>query len=58
MSISIMSNDAPFVDMSNNAPFNFIEDGIALAHAIVDTVRDPLLVLDRDLPYAGRSRLA
>ena len=32
--------------MSNDAKFDDIEDGNTLAHAIVDTVRDPLLVLD------------
>ena len=36
-SISTMPNDALFVDMSSDAPFNAIENGITLAHAIVDT---------------------
>jgi hypothetical protein len=27
-----------------------VQDGIALANAIVDTVRDPLVVLDQNLP--------
>ena len=51
-----MPNDAPFVDMSSDAPFNAIENGITLAHAIVDTVRDPLLVLDQDLRIVAASR--
>jgi chemotaxis protein methyltransferase CheR len=56
MSISITSNDAPFVDVSSDAPFNAIENGITLAHAIFDTVRDPLLVLDQDLRIVAASR--
>ena len=51
-----MPNDAAFVDMSSDAPFNSIENGITLAHAIVDTVRDPLLVLDQDLRIVAASR--
>lgn len=51
-----MPNDAPSVDMSSDAPFNAIENGITLAHAIVDTVRDPLLVLDPDLRIVAASR--
>ena len=51
-----MPNDAPSVDMSSDAQFNAIENGIALAHAIVDTVRDPLLVLDPDLRIVAASR--
>ncbi len=47
MLTSTLSKDAPFVD---------IEDGIALAHAIVDTVRDPLVVLDHDLRVIAASR--
>jgi len=47
MLTSAMSKDAPFVD---------IPDGITLAHAIVDTVRDPLLVLDQDLRIIAASR--
>jgi two-component sensor histidine kinase len=37
-------------------PFVDDQDGIALAHAIVDTVRDPLLVLDHDLRVLTASR--
>jgi chemotaxis protein methyltransferase CheR len=33
-----------------------VQDGIALANAIVDTVRDPLLVLDHDLRVIAASR--
>ena len=33
-----------------------IEDKVALAQAIVDTVREPLLVLDQDLRVVGASR--
>ncbi len=33
-----------------------IEDGITLANAIVDTVRDPLVVLDHDLRVIAASR--
>jgi len=44
------------VDMSSDAPFNAIENGITVAHAIVDTVRDPLLVLDPDLRIVAASR--
>ena len=47
MLTSTLSQDAPFVD---------IPDGITLAHAIVDTVRDPLLVLDQDLRIVAASR--
>jgi two-component sensor histidine kinase len=36
--------------------FADIEDGRALAQAIVDTVREPLLVLDKDLRVVGASR--
>src|SRR5271166_1434990 len=35
--------------LPNNQPFLHVEDGRALAQAIVDTVREPLLVLDQDL---------
>ena len=56
MSTSTMPNDAPFVDVSSDAPFNAIENGITLAHAIFDTVRDPLLVLDQDLRIVAASR--
>ena len=37
-------------------PFNDIEDARALAQAIVDTVREPLLVLDGDLRVLAVSR--
>ena len=36
-------------------PFKDIEDARALAQAIVDTVREPLLVLDGDLRVLARS---
>jgi len=43
---------------SKNAPFIDIPVGIALAlsHAIIDTVRDPLLVLDQDQRITAASR--
>ena len=49
MLASPLSKDAPFVD---------IPEGIALAlsHAIIDTVRDPLLVLDQDQRIVAASR--
>jgi PAS domain S-box-containing protein len=47
MPASTLSKDTPFVD---------IPDGITLAHAIVDTVRDPLLVLDNNLRVMAASR--
>ena len=37
-------------------PFDDIEHGRALAQAIVDTVREPLLVLDADLRVVAASR--
>ncbi|MET1025571.1 MAG: histidine kinase dimerization/phosphoacceptor domain -containing protein [Dongiaceae bacterium] len=37
-------------------PFNQIEDARSLAQAIVDTVREPLLVLDRHLRVVAASR--
>jgi two-component sensor histidine kinase len=37
-------------------PFGDVEDGHSLAAAIVDTVREPLLVLDRDLRVVAASR--
>ena len=42
--------------LSKDTPYVGIEDGIALAHAIVDTVRDPLVVLDHDLRVIAASR--
>jgi PAS domain S-box-containing protein len=47
MLTSTLSKDAPFVDA---------HDGITLAHAIVDTVRDPLVVLDHQLRVIAASR--
>jgi len=38
------------------APFDNLQDGITLAHAIVDTVRDPLLVLNHNLHIIAASR--
>src|SRR5436190_11533452 len=37
-------------------PFNDFEDSRALAQAIVDTIREPLLVLDKDLRVVAASR--
>ena len=42
--------------LSKDTPYVGIEDGITLAHAIVDTVRDPLVVLDHDLRVIAASR--
>jgi PAS domain S-box-containing protein len=42
--------------LSKESPFGDIQDGITLAHAIVDTVRDPLMVLDHDLRVGAASR--
>ena len=47
MSTSIAPKDVPFAA---------VPDAAALAHAIVDTVRDPLLVLDHDLRIVAASR--
>jgi len=47
MLTSAPSKEMPFVD---------IQDGITLAQAIVDTVRDPLLVLDHDFRVISASR--
>ena len=47
MLTSTLSKQAPFVD---------VEHGITLANAIVDTVRDPLVVLDHDLRVIAASR--
>lgn len=47
MLTSTLSKESPFVD---------VQDGITLAHAIVDTVRDPLVVLDHDLRVVAASR--
>jgi len=42
--------------MINPDPFNDFEDSRALAQAIVDTIREPLLVLDKDLRVVAASR--
>jgi two-component sensor histidine kinase len=42
--------------LSKGAPLVGIQDGITLANAIVDTVRDPLVVLDHDLRVVAASR--
>jgi PAS domain S-box-containing protein len=47
MLISTLSNETPFVD---------IQDGITLAQAIVDTIRDPLVVLDHNFRVIAASR--
>jgi chemotaxis protein methyltransferase CheR len=41
---------------SNTAPFDDMQNGITLAHAIVDTIRNPLLVLDQDFRVVAASR--
>ena len=44
--------------MSFRTQFSEVEDACALAQAMVDTVREPLVVLDKDLRVvapAGRS---
>jgi chemotaxis protein methyltransferase CheR len=40
----------------NSQPLAGVDDGRALAQAIVDTIREPLLVLDRDLRVVAASR--
>jgi PAS domain S-box-containing protein len=42
--------------LSKEAPFVAVQDGITLANAIVDSVRDPLVVLDHDLRVIAASR--
>jgi PAS domain S-box-containing protein len=42
--------------LPKNQPFAAIEDGRALAQAIVDTIREPLLVLDKDLRVVTANR--
>jgi two-component sensor histidine kinase len=42
--------------MDEDGPFVETEDGRTLAQAIVDTIREPLLVLDRDLRVVTASR--
>jgi two-component sensor histidine kinase len=44
------------LDLPDSQPFTDIEDGRALAQAIVDTIREPLLVLDQDLRVVLASR--
>src|SRR5580698_2181830 len=40
----------------NPNPFSSVEDGRLLAQAIVDTIREPLLVLDKELRVVAASR--
>ena len=47
MLTSTLSKESPFVDL---------KDSITLAQAVVDTVRDPLVVLDNDLRVVAASR--
>ena len=42
--------------MDRTIPFALVADGRALAQAIVDTIREPLLVLDEDLCVVAASR--
>jgi hypothetical protein len=42
--------------MLDSQPFLENKEAAALAHAIVDTVREPLLVLDKDLSVLAASR--
>lgn len=42
--------------LPNRAPFRDIDDGHALAQAILDTIREPLLVLDQDLRVVTANR--
>lgn len=42
--------------MAHGKPFAGVDDGQALAQAIVDTIREPLLVLDKDLRVVAASR--
>ena len=42
--------------MSDIGQFSAFEDGRGLAQAIVNTVREPLLVLDKDLRVVAASR--
>ena len=49
MLTSTLSKDAPFVDIP-------VGIALALSHAIIDTVRDPLLVLDPDHRITAASR--
>ena len=49
MFASTLSKDAPFIDIP-------VGIALALSHAIIDTVRDPLLVLDQDQRITAASR--
>ncbi len=49
MLTATMSKEAPFIDISDKI-------ALPLAHAIIDTVRDPLLVLDENLRIVAASR--
>jgi chemotaxis protein methyltransferase CheR len=42
--------------MSDQPPFSGLDDSHTLAQAIVDTIREPLLVLDKDLRVVAASR--
>lgn len=42
--------------MADHSPLSAINDGHTLAEAIVETVREPLIVLDRDLRVVAASR--
>jgi chemotaxis protein methyltransferase CheR len=42
--------------LSTSLPFMDIDDGPALAQAIVETIREPLLVLDKDLRVVAANR--
>ena len=42
--------------LPDRSPFVDVDDGRALAQAIVDTIREPLLVLDEDLRVVAASR--
>ncbi len=53
MLTSFQSKATTFEDI---APVGAIQDGITLAQAIVDTVRDPLVVLDHNLRVIAASR--
>jgi len=46
----------PSSTLAKDVPIIKVPDGGVLAHAIVDTVRDPLLVLDENLRIAAASR--
>ena len=47
MGTAVLSKEIPLCD---------VPDGITLAHAVVDSVRDPLLVLDQNLRVIAVSR--